>query len=90
VDRLHAGNILCSDAQGGAFAFVGDDTLEDDNPVGHDDIDAAAGSPRLPIDLGKDLVADLRIGCGTDGLSESRPTRAPITSARLTMPTRRP
>ena len=43
VNRLHAGNILCSDAQGCAFAFVGDDTLEDDNPVGHDDIDATAG-----------------------------------------------
>ena len=39
MDGLHARNILCSDAQGCAFAFVGDHTLEDDDPVGHDGID---------------------------------------------------
>ena len=43
MDGLHASNILSSYAQGCAFAFVGDHTLEYDDPVGHDDIDATAG-----------------------------------------------
>jgi hypothetical protein len=90
MDGLHAGNILCGNAQGCAFALVGDRTLEDDKAVGNDDVYAASGSPRLSIDLAEDLIADLRVGCGATGLSESKPTRAAITSARLTMPTRSP
>jgi len=46
VNGLHARNILCSYAQGCALALVGDCTFKDGNPVGHDDIDAAAGVPR--------------------------------------------
>ena len=35
MDGLHARNILCSYTQGSAFAFVGDCTLEHDNPDVH-------------------------------------------------------
>ena len=38
------GTFLAS-VQGSAFALVGDRTLEDDNPVGNDDVDTTAGSP---------------------------------------------
>jgi hypothetical protein len=68
VDGLHARNILCSDAQGSAFALVGDRTLEDDNPVGNYDVDTIAGSPGLSIDFGEDLIADVRVGHGPGGL----------------------
>ena len=68
MDGLHARNILCSYAQGSAFALVGDHALEDDNAVGDDHVDAVARSPGLPVDLGEDLIADLRVSHGAGGL----------------------
>ena len=68
MDGSDPRHILRNNAQGWAFALVGNRALEDDNPVGDEHVDSRSRSPRLLIDFSEDLFANFRVGPSADRL----------------------